>query len=79
MFCSFAMSHCVRSVFKGSGIRCYFLKGDKSKNGWTYFTTVTYLLVSIKNEEMEHQNPYVLLAGLKNMCAYFNQCFGNIY
>ena len=39
----------------------------------------TYLLVSIKNEEMEHQNPYVLLAGLKNMSTYFIRCFGDIY
>lgn len=25
---------------QGEGNRCYFLKGDKSKNGWTYCTTV---------------------------------------
>lgn len=42
-------------VFKGAELDAIFERGVSQKMGGHIYTTVTYLLVSIKNEEMEHQ------------------------
>ena len=49
------MSHCVQSVFKGREIDAIFWKETSQKMGGHIVQQCTYLFVSIKNEEMEHQ------------------------